>query len=312
MIVASVRSGVVEARHPVAAAAVDAEGTIIASLGEDLDREFFLRSSPKPLQAAVSQRHGAGLSPERLAVAAASHSSFPVHVAHVAAMLLDVGLDAGHLRCPPHRPLSPAADRIWSSLGRNAPERIFHNCSGKHAAMLRACVASEWSLEYTDTDHPLQKAIAAEASEASGRPVEPTGVDGCGIPTLLCDVTGLARMFARLVTDPSYSEVASAASRHTSLTVDGTRPEAVLARWVPAVVKGGAQGSLGVGLLEHGIGLAAKSWTGVSAAAMVGLIELMDRIGVVPAYQRSRLEPIARPLVLGGGEPVGSLRPVDA
>ena len=311
MIVGSVRSGLVEARHPVAAAAVDSTGRVIATLGDDLEREFFLRSSPKPLQAAVLQRHGAALVPERLAVAAASHSAFPVHVAHVTAMLLEVGLDAGHLGCPPDRPLSPAADRVWASLGRTGAERIFHNCSGKHAAMLRACVARDWSLEYTGPDHPLQRSILAEASDAAGRTLEPTGIDGCGLPTLRCDVTGLARIFARLVTDPDYAEVTEAVARHTPLTVDGMRPEAVLARWVPSVVKGGLQGSLGLGLLEHGIGFAAKAWTGLSAAAVVGLIELMDRVGVVPEYQRSQLEAVARPEVLGGGRSVGSLRPID-
>ncbi len=310
MIVGSVRSGVIEARHPIAAVAVDREGVVIASLGDEIDRDFYLRSAPKPLQAAVSQRYGADLVAERLAVAAASHSGFPVHIAYVTAMLLEVGLDAGHLRCPPDRPLNDAADRIWASMGRPDAERIFHNCSGKHAAMLRACVASDWSLEYTAPDHPLQQAIVAAANDAAGRSVEPTGVDGCGIPTLRCDTAGLARLFGRLVTDPEYAEVAAVAARHAPLTADGTRPEAVMARWVPAVVKGGAQGSIGLGMLEHGLGFAAKSWTGVSAAAVVGLIELMDRVGVVPEYQRSRLERVARPPVLGGGRPVGSLQPV--
>ena len=311
MIVGSVRSGVVEAKHPITAVAVDRNGTVIASLGDEIDRDFYLRSAPKPLQAAVSQRHGAELVPERLAVAAASHSGFPVHVAHVTAMLLEVGLDAGHLRCPPDRPINDAADRIWVSMGRPAEERIFHNCSGKHAAMLRTCVANDWSLEYTAPDHPLQRMIVAAAADAAKRSVEPTGVDGCGIPTLRCDTIGLARIFASLVTDAQYEEVAAAAARFAPLTADGTRPEAELARWIPSVVKGGAQGSIGLGMLEHGLGFAAKSWTGVSAAAVVGLIELMDGVGVIPEYQRSRLEPLARPPVLGGGRPVGSLRPVE-
>ena len=59
MIVGTVRSGLVEALHPVSAVAVDESGAVIASLGDDLDREFFLRSAPKALQATVSQRNGA-------------------------------------------------------------------------------------------------------------------------------------------------------------------------------------------------------------------------------------------------------------
>ena len=312
MIIGSVRSGLVEAIHPVVAVAVDASGSVIASLGDDVDREFFLRSAPKPLQAMVSQRNGAALGPEQLAVAASSHSAFAVHVAYVTDMLLGVGLGYEHLLCPPDRPSRAAADRAWAARGRIDEEPVFHNCSGKHAAMLRACVASGWSLEYTDPNHPLQRDIVATASDAGGRSMESVGIDGCGVPTLRSDVTGLARIFSRLVNDPDFAEVTGAASRVTALTVDGSRPESVLARWVPCVVKGGAEGCIGLGLLEHGIAFAAKSWTGFAAPAVIGLIELMDRVGVIPAYQRSQIAATARPEVLGGGRPVGSLQPVDA
>jgi len=83
-----------------------------------------------------------------------------------------------------------------------------------------------------------------------------------------------------------------------------------LARWVPCVVKGGAAGCIGLGMLEHGVAFAAKSWTGVSAPAVVALIELMDRVGVIPSQQRAQLEVIARPDVLGGGRPAGTLQPL--
>lgn len=313
MNVGSIRSGLVEVVHPLSAVAVDADGTVIASFGDDVDREFFYRSAPKPLQATVSQRNGADLVPERLAIACASHNAFPVHVAYVADMLAEVGLDpATHLLCPPDRPSSPTADRLWASQGRVEKERIFHNCSGKHTAMLRACVARGWSLDYADPTHPLQRQIVELASDAAGRTVEPTGVDGCGIPTLRGDVTGLARIFARLVGDPQFSEATTAASRFTALTVSGESKEAELARWIPAVVKGGAEGCIGLGMLEHGLAFAVKAWTGSGTAAVVGLIELMDRVGVLPAHQRQVLEPIARPVVLGGGRPVGVLQPLDS
>ena len=310
MIIGSVRSGLVEALHPVTAVAVDHSGSVIESLGDDLEREFFMRSAVKPLQATVSQRNGAALGVEQLAIAASSHSAFPVHVAHVTEMLRGVGLGQEHLLCPPDHPARSSADRVWAARGRLDEERVFHNCSGKHAAMLRACVASGWSLEYTEPDHPLQREIVAAASDAAGRSVAPTGTDGCGLPTLLSDVTGLARVFSALVNEADYAEATRAAARFTALTVDGSRPEAVLARWVPCVVKGGAAGCIGLGMLEHGVAFAAKSWTGDSAPAVIALIELMDRVGIIPQHQRSQLETIARPEVLGGGRPVGTLQPL--
>lgn len=313
MIVGAIRSGLVETVHQVSGVAVDDSGSVIATFGDDLDRDFFYRSAPKPLQATVSQRNGAALVPERLAVVCASHKAFPVHVAIVTDMLAEVDLDPEtHLVCPPDRPASRGADRVWVARGRSEPERVFHNCSGKHSGMLRACVAQGWPLEYDDPDHPLQRQIIELASDAAGRTVLPTGVDGCGVPTLRGDVTGLARIFSRFVNDAQFNEAVTAASRFASLTASGDSTEAMLARWMPAVVKGGAAGCIGLGLLEHHIGFAVKAWSGSSEAAAVGLIELMERVGVLPSYQRSCLESVARPAILGGGRRVGSLRPIDA
>jgi L-asparaginase II len=310
--VGSIRSGLVETFHPVSAVALDADGAVIATIGGDLDREFFLRSSPKPLQASVAQANGADLFPEQLAVAAASHRGFPVHIAYVESMLDGVGLATDALLCPPDRPASPTADRVWAAQGRTAVEPVFHNCSGKHAGMLRACVARGWSLDYTRPDHPLQLEVRRVAEEASQRSVDPRGVDGCGIPTLRSDVTGLARIFRALVTEPEFVGTTAAIARHTPLTSDGTSPEARLTRWVPSISKGGAEGCIGLGMLEHGLAFAAKSWTGNMAAAVVAIVELMDRIGVLPEYQRDRLAPLARPHVFGGGRPVGSLELIES
>src|SRR3712207_9534107 len=44
--------------------------------------------------------------------------------------------------------------------------------SGKHAAMLSACVAAGWPTEgYLDREHPLQQAIEARLGEVAGTPV---------------------------------------------------------------------------------------------------------------------------------------------
>ena len=74
------------------------------------------------------------------------------------------------------------------------------NCSGKHAAMLSACVAAGWPTEgYLDRDHPLQQAIEARLGEAAGEPVTAVVVDGCGAPQHALSLTGLARGVLSLV-----------------------------------------------------------------------------------------------------------------
>ena len=311
MIVGSIRSGLVEAVHPVAAAVVDAGGGVIASAGEVTGREFFLRSSLKPVQALVSERFGAALGLEQTAIAAASHSAFPVHVAYVEQMLLDVGLEAGYLRCPADYPSSRDAEVLWAARGRSKPERVFHNCSGKHAAMLRACLAQDWSLEYTAEDHPLQRAIITEAEGFAARAMTPTGVDGCGVPTPRSDVVGLARIFARIAVDPAMSKVRSATMRYPALTRDGDRPETVIARWFPGVVKGGAMGCVGIAWPEGGLGFAAKCWTGDGSAAEVAVLTMMTEMGVLSGYPLRQLETVLAPVVLGGGAPVGRLAVIE-
>jgi L-asparaginase II len=153
--------------------------------------------------------------------------------------------------------------------------------------------------------------VIAAAAEVTRRPVTPTGIDGCGVPTLRSDVTGLARAFARIATDPELEEVRTAAMRFTALTRDGERAETLIARWLPTVVKGGAMGCIGVGWIEGGVGIAAKSWTGDGAAADVAVLTMMEELGFVPSHPRMQLAGLFAPEVLGGGAPVGHLAVIE-
>lgn len=177
--------------------------------------------------------------------------------------------------------------------------------------MLRACVARDWSLEYTALDHPLHGLVAGYAAEVMGRAVTPVGIDGCGVPTLRSDVVGLARAFAHVAIDPDFAHVRRAAMRYASLTRDGDRPETVIARWFPGVVKGGAMGCIGIGWPEGGMGFAAKCWTGDGEAADVAVLSLMRDLGIVSGYPLRQLAAVMAPAVLGGGEPVGHLKVIE-
>lgn len=310
MLIGVVRSGVVESRHPVTVTAVDAAGRVVFRSGPDQETTFFMRSAAKPFQAAVSRRRGPALAPEQLAVAAASHGGQPVHVALAEQMLAEVGLGSEHLLCPPSWPGSPSALRRVAAAGVDAPQRLFHNCSGKHAAMLRACVASGWSLSYTDPEHPLQKEITVEIEGSIGQPVRAVGVDGCGVPTFGVTVAGLARAFARLATDPEMAPLADAMSRFSALTADGDRAEVELARWCPGVVKGGAQGCIGVAWFG-GLGVGAKCWSGEELPAVVAVVSTLRHLGAVSDHGMEMLSAVARPEVLGGGRPVGYLEVLE-
>jgi L-asparaginase II len=304
MIIGLVRSGLVESRHPVSVAVADADGRVVFRDGDDQDTPFFLRSAAKPFQATVSRRRGPSLAPEQLALAAASHGGQPVHAALAQGMLAEVGLEPEHLLCPPDWPASEPAKLRAAAAGLTTPQRLFHNCSGKHAAMLRACVQQGWPLSYTDPQHPLQREIREQVAAVTGRSPDPVGVDGCGVPTFRGTVAGLAAAFARLAVDPDLAPVADAMARFASLTSDGDRPEAELARWCHAAVKAGAQGCIGVAWFG-GLGFAAKCWTGEGGPAVTAIIRVLRRLGALSDYGADMLEEVAHPAVLGGGRPVG-------
>ena len=182
-----------------------------------------------------------------LAIGAGSHNGEDGHRELAAAMLAAVGLGPDDLGCPPALPQHEPTRAAWLAAGR-APDRLAMNCSGKHAAMLSACVAAGWpTAGYLDRDHPLQQAIEARLAEAAGEPVTAVVVDGCGAPQHALSVTGLAR--GVLVAGAGAPRAAASGRWPTPCArepwfVAGTgREDTDLMRAVPGLlVKGGADG----------------------------------------------------------------------
>jgi L-asparaginase II len=306
LLAASIRSGLVETTHQGAVAALSADGAVLASFG-DIDRPFYLRSSAKPFQAAVSQAAGAGLDPLELAMACASHRGFPVHIALVESMLSRAGLDEGSLRCPRDWPLAPGAARLVARSGENSPRRVWHNCSGKHAGFLRACSSQGWPLDsYLSPEHPLQRRVIELVSELGELSVQPVGVDGCGAPVLRTTCRAMAWMFARLATESSLDPVFSAMHRYPALVGANGEGDTEIAIALDAVAKGGAAGCVGVGLAGR-LGVAAKSWDGLGPVANLAAASALEQLDVLSPTAARSLQSVLAPTVLGGAVPVGSL-----
>lgn len=282
-----------------------AGGDVVAAAG-DIDRVFFLRSAAKPFQAFVSVEAGARLDPVHLAVAAASHRGDPVHVALVRAILERAGLRPEALRCPPARP-HPAADRRLAATGDVEPAPIHHNCSGKHAAMLAACVASGWDTDaYLEPDHPLHVRVGRLLGEVSGMDPGPSGVDGCGVPVWRTTVRAMGRSFAVLATDPRFAGVRSAMSAYPALVGGEGRPDTLIGRWLGAPVKAGAAGCMGAAV--SGFGVAAKAWSGHAGVAGMGVVAGLAHLGVVTRAVEAGLRDVVEVPVFGGGREVGRYR----
>lgn len=298
------RSGLIETTHYGAVAVVDMSGRVVARSG-DIDTVFFLRSSAKPFQALIAQEAGAEMSRLQLALACASHDGDPVHVALVEQMLEEVGLDESALRCPPSFPLGARARDLVAAVNTE-PRSVWHNCSGKHAAWLRSCVANNWPTEtYLQPDHPLQEQIRELVSELGSFPVDPVGIDGCGAPVLRTTVRAIATMFARLAGEERFGMVFAAMHNYPALVSGTGNGDTLIATALHAAAKRGAAGCVGIAVKDQ-FGVGAKSWDGVGQVAELAAAHALASVmPPVPAVATA-LEPVMSPLVLGGGEPVGS------
>lgn len=310
MLFARVRSGLVESVENASVIATDGEGRVTFESGEP-DTPWFYRSAIKPFQALAAARTGLSLSDEHLAVACASHGGFPVHLSIVEAILVDHGLTTDDLRCTPGRPLAPAAHDLQVRRGRTAAERIFYNCSGKHAGWLAACTVAGWDTEtYLDPEHPLQRSVVEIIHDVTGIDPEPLGIDGCGAPTLRGSVRGLARAFARLSSDPELAPMASAMARFGSLVADNTRPDGRTGAWWGGPQKVGAEGLFA--MTRGGVTIATKSHTGRSEVAVAAALVAAEDIGSLTPAMRAELNDQITPPVFGGGKEVGRMELIEA
>jgi L-asparaginase II len=261
------RGEIVESVHQVHAVAVKG-GRIVASAG-DPGLSASLRSSAKPIQALLLARARENLDEDDLAIASASHFGTAVHVEAVRALLRHTGGDEHELECglQPGRP----------------PEPIYHNCSGKHAAMIAVCRAHGWPVEgYRFPDHPLQRSLVGEVAGAAE--VEPeqvlTGPDGCGVVCFALPLERAALAFARFETLVGGARIA-AAMRARPLLVGGeggtdTRLMQALPGWI---AKGGAEGLMCAASAD-GLGMAVKCADGNSRALRPALAAFGATLGL--------------------------------
>ncbi|MEU0690744.1 asparaginase [Streptomyces uncialis] len=301
-----VRSGFVEGRHRGSLVLLGPDGAPELVLG-DVTSPVFPRSANKPMQAAAVLRAGLPLAGERLALAAASHSGESFHLALVRMMLDEYGLTAEQLGCPPDLPLDPVEAEAYLAAG-GVRERITMNCSGKHTAMLAACLRRGWPLDsYLDPAHPLQLLVRETVETAAGERIAVSGTDGCGAPLLGLSLTGLARAFRAFVGgDEGSAEraVADAMRAHPEYVAGTRRADTWLMRAVPgALAKMGAEAVQAVAL-PCGRALAFKIEDGGGRAVGPVLSRALRVAGVGGAV----LDLVGSAPLMGGPVPVGEVR----
>src|SRR2546423_7125150 len=261
------RNGIVEARHVVHAVAVR-DGAVVAEAG-DAGIACFLRSSSKPIRPLPLARARDDLDDRDLAIASASHGATPDQVAAVGALLAKAPADEADLE-------------LGLQEGR-PPERIYNNCSGKHAGMLALCRAHGWpTAGYRLPEHPVQRASRDAHAEAAGVEASelPTAPDGCGVVTFAMPLERMAHAYARFEHLPEGGRVARAMRAHPELVAGPDGADFDLMRAAPGwFAKGGAEGLLcaaGPGSL----GVALKSIDGASRPLGPALAAFLAPLGV--------------------------------
>jgi L-asparaginase II len=266
------RGNTVESIHNGAVAIVDATGNLVAWYG-DPNAVTFLRSTAKPFQALPFIEHGGhirfNLTAREIALICASHSGTEEQVRVVQSIQAKTGVSESDLLCGAHFPYhEPTAEAMRERKQQPTPNQ--HNCSGKHSGML---AYARWlglpTADYINPLHPVQQEILRTFAEMCDLPVEQVGLgmDGCSAPNFAVPLQNAALALARLC-DPEVGKVSpperlAACQTIASAMVSNpdmvggpdrfdTRLMEVGNRCI--LVKGGAEGYQGIGLLPGTLG----------------------------------------------------------
>jgi L-asparaginase II len=338
----------VESIHYGAAVVVDAGGNLLAWVG-DPERKTYLRSAAKPFQVLPFLEHGGveyyGLSEREVALLCASHSGTDEHMAVLGSIQMKTGIKESDLLCGVHSPIDRQTAELMRARGEKlTPNR--HNCSGKHTGMLAYTRMKEHEsghmmddFRYIDTQHPIQREILLTFAEMCAVAPQQVGVgiDGCSVPNFALPLCDVALAFARLA-DPvqggvqpperaaACRTVASAMMSHPDMVGGPGRFDTRLMQVCRdrILVKGGAEGYQGVGLMKGAmgpgspaIGIAAKIADGDRRKSVrpAVVLEILQQLGALSPDELDQLSEFGpnfpvrnwREIVVGEARPVFTL-----
>ncbi|CAN1553891.1 AnsA L-asparaginase II [Paracoccaceae bacterium] len=295
------RGGLLESTHLGHAVICDAKG-VVEAWGNP-DAIAFPRSSCKMVQALPLLETGAaaarGLTDAHLALACASHGGMGIHTSLAGRWIADLGLLESDLRCGAHDPY----DKTESNRLIRADEKpcqLHNNCSGKHSGFLTVTQHLKAGPEYTEIDHPLQKAIRAATEEVADETVAGWGIDGCSAPNFAMSLGGMARAMARFAT-AREGHGARESAMHRLTRAMATNPEYVAGEGRASTelmramegrvaVKSGAEGYFVAILPEKGLGIALKVLDGGDRASEAAIVALLARTGVLDPKHPTAVE----------------------
>lgn len=310
------RGPFLESVHSGHAVICDGTGQIVDAWGNP-EAVVLARSSSKMIQALPLVRSGAAgafnLTTQQLALSCASHQGAKIHVDTVGAWLNDLGLGDDDFRCGTEESRDKAV-REAQIRAFEKPCRIHNNCSGKHAGFLTLTKHLGAGPDYTNPDHPVQRACLEAFEDVTQQTSPGFGIDGCSAPNYAATLHGIARAMAHFANAPEGSaevRLHEAMRLHPELVAGEGRActELMKACDGKVALKTGAEGFFIAILPELGLGIALKAACGTTRAAEAAIAALLVRVGVLDANHPAALKRINAPIKNWDGLVTGVLKP---
>ena len=316
------RGPFLESVHHGHAAICDDTGAVIEAWG-DPHAVVLPRSSAKMIQALPLVESGAaddaGLWPEHLALACASHQGADIHTRRVRAWLEHVGMNDTDFRCGAQEPADRAArDALIRAHAR--PCQVHNNCSGKHAGFLTLNRHLGGGPDYIDPAHPVQRAVREAFEDVTGRDSPGYGIDGCSAPNFATTVQGMARamaFFAAARADDAAPRNRAAARLRNAMVAfpdlvagDGRAcTELMRATGGRAALKTGAEAYFVAIIPGRKLGVALKVTDGGTRGAECAIAALLVRLGVLDPDHPATRKRMNAPIRNWRGVETGMIRP---
>lgn len=287
------RGDILESMHSGHAVVCNVDGDIVYAWG-DPDAIVLPRSSSKMIQALPLVESGAadaaGLTEQHLALACASHNASAIHNTMVNDWLAAQGFSVDDLICGPQEPRDIG---IRDELIRcNDPVcRVHNNCSGKHTGFLTLSKHLGAGGNYTDIDHPVQKAVQAAHEELTHEASAGYGIDGCSAPNHASTLKGMARAMAFYAAaregngtrETAAARLRTAMAKHPEYVAGEGRACTNLMRAMghTVAIKTGAEAYFVAMLPEQKLGVALKIVDGATRASENALAAILVKLGAL-------------------------------
>ena len=180
------------------------------------------------------------------------------------------------------------------------PRKVFHNCSGKHAALLLVQkYLGGVPEDYWKVDTPVFEEIARTIHTMAETDTMKVGVDGCGVPVFAVGMKNIAISYKNLACIDTIRDEALQRASATNVDRIMKHPEMIRGNGFlctimnedPNIIaKGGANGVYGFGLKKQRLGVAFKFVDGTEEAWSFMAKEILKALGALTPEHEKRLD----------------------